>query len=366
MTVRLATQHISISSPVKMRTTQQGKIFELALALLLLLVPSLAQSVVAQSTDVAWPSPVRSTEVRATIPARDIGDPRLTHHFYAITATPGDILITVDSQNLNGDIDVFTFAGMRPLLKISVYAGSSAPVSKGIYLRQREDLILRVEGRTPNDDEASYRIQFGGSFEPITSGPLAEHEDALRAASPPAVAGTSGHRVTSTGARIYEPPAEVAAAPTPEPTPEVVKEPERKTPKTAARRNPSTLRRLPPGNRRTRPAPKPKPEVAAKAPSEEQKTPEEGTETAKATPPKRSSARRSKPAATATPALETPVAEPVGPRLVIETNDGTLIERFMGTVRRVTVENGQVVVVGKDGKIVRVPLASVVRMTIAP
>ena len=347
-----------------MRTAQQGKIFELGLALLLLLLPSLAQSVAAQSTDVAWPSPVRSTEVRATIRARDIGDARLTHHFYAITATPGDILITVDSQNLNGDIDVFTFTGMRPLLKISVYAGSSSPVSKGIYLRQREDLILRVEGRTPNDDEASYRIQFGGSFEPITSGPLAEHEDALRAASPAEVAGTTGHRVTSTGARIYEPPAEVAAAPTPEPTPEVVKEPTPKAPKTTARRNPATVRRLPPGNRRTRPAPKPKPEVTAKAPADEQKSTEEPTETAKSTPPKRSSStRRNRPA---TPApLETAVAEPVGPRLVIETNDGTLIERFMGTVRRVTVENGQVVVVGKDGKIVRIPLASVVRMTIA-
>jgi CRISPR/Cas system-associated endonuclease Cas1 len=52
--------------------------------------------------------------------------------------------------------------------------------------------------------------------------------------------------------------------------------------------------------------------------------------------------------------------------LVNETNDGTLIDRYMTTVRRVTVENGQVVVVGKDGKIQRIPLANVVRMTIAP
>ncbi|HEU5132542.1 MAG TPA: hypothetical protein VFT26_10585, partial [Pyrinomonadaceae bacterium] len=62
-----------------------------------------------------------------------------------------------------------------------------------------------------------------------------------------------------------------------------------------------------------------------------------------------------------------PEPEPeVGPRLVIETNDGTLINRSMSTVRRVTVENGQVVVTGKDGKIERILLANVVRMSIAP
>jgi hypothetical protein len=51
---------------------------------------------------------------------------------------------------------------------------------------------------------------------------------------------------------------------------------------------------------------------------------------------------------------------------VIETNDGTLVDRYMSSVRRVTIENGQVVVVGKDGKIQRIPLASVVRMTVSP
>jgi hypothetical protein len=51
---------------------------------------------------------------------------------------------------------------------------------------------------------------------------------------------------------------------------------------------------------------------------------------------------------------------------VIETNDGTLINRSMSTVRRVTVENGQVVVVGRDGKIERILLSNVVRMSISP
>jgi hypothetical protein len=52
--------------------------------------------------------------------------------------------------------------------------------------------------------------------------------------------------------------------------------------------------------------------------------------------------------------------------LVIETTDGTLIDRSMSTVRRVTVENGQVVVLGKDGKINRIQLINVVRMSISP
>jgi hypothetical protein len=51
---------------------------------------------------------------------------------------------------------------------------------------------------------------------------------------------------------------------------------------------------------------------------------------------------------------------------VIETNDGTLINRPMSGVKRVTVERGQVVVVGTDGKISRFLLANVVRVSIAP
>lgn len=346
-----------------MRTNQQAKVLRLAVVLSLFLLPAFSGAALAQSTDVAWPSPVRSTEIRAIIPARDIGDPRLTDHFYAFTGTPGDVLITVDSRNLNGDIDVFTFTGLRPLLKFTVYEGSSAPISKGIYLRQRADLIIRVEGRTPNDDEASYRIQLGGSFEPITSGPLAEHEDALRSESPAEVAGRTGRRVSATGARIDEPRTEVVEAPSPEPTPRVTEPGPRTT--TARRNTPRPTRRLPPGNRRTRPVAKPKPEETAKT-EEGQATPD-ASEPAKPTPPKRSaSTRRSKPARTVAAPAETPVVEETGPRLVIETSDGTLIDRFMGTVRRVTVENGQVVVIGKDGKIQRIPLASVVRMTIAP
>ena len=323
----------------------------------------------AQSSDIAWPSPARSNEVRGTIPARDLGDPRVTDHFYAFIANPGDLLITVDSRNLNGDIDVFTSSSLRPLLKFTVYAGSSSPITKGLYLRRQESLILRVEGRTPDDDDAVYRLHFGGAFEPITSGPLAEHEDALETATSAATSNTGDRRVSSVGARIDEPPTEVAETPTETPSPITSSEPEYK----AAAANPATRNSRPRGTvaRRTRPArtPKPKPadapntdETVAKGETGETPT-AESSETNPPTAPARP-ARRSRSRAAKPPAPQQ--TDDSGPRLVIETSDGTLVDRSMVGVRRVTVENGQVVVIGKDGIIQRIPLASVVRMTIAP
>src|ERR1700750_984485 len=83
-----------------------------------------AGSVSAQSIDPNAPSPVRSNSITGRIAARDLGDARLTDHYYAITGTPGDLLITVNSSNLNGDIDVFTAGTLRPLLKLTIYAES--------------------------------------------------------------------------------------------------------------------------------------------------------------------------------------------------------------------------------------------------
>src|SRR6266496_3819996 len=234
--------------------------WSLALVLITCLVAPMSRG---QSIDISSPSPVRTNEVAGTIAARDLGDPRLTDHFYAFTGKPGDVLITVDGRNLNGDIDVFTFNGLRPLLKFTIYAGSSSPITKSIYLRNQEDLILRVEGRTPNDDDAVYKIRFGGAFEPITLGPLAEHEDAMQLAASEKVPRKGGRRVSSVGARIEEPPSEVAEAPTPESTP--VQPTERK-PKTATSKPISrSSRTRRPTARRTRPtAPAKREETTAK------------------------------------------------------------------------------------------------------
>ena len=314
-----------------------AKLFAVAILLLAVACAS------AQSIDPNAPSPVRRNSVTGRIAARDLGDARLTDHYYALVGTPGDLLITVNSTNLNGDIDVFTATTLRPLLKLTLYAESTAPVTKGIYLRKREELILRIEARSPNDDEGTYRLSFGGSFEPIVGGPeIAEAETPATETTTPGARKTK--RVSSVGARIEEPEppvTEVATAtPTPEPTPEAKpvetpatpeKSPEAVTEKPAPVRNTTRGRR---------------PVVRRPAPR------------VRETPP---------PVATVEEPKPKPEPEPeVGPRLVIETNDGTLINRSMSTVRRVTVENGQVVVTGKDGKIDRILLVNIVRMSIAP
>lgn len=352
----------------------------LSLALALCCLASIAT---AQSTDIASPAGVRTNEVLGTIAARDIGDPRLTDHYYAFTGTPGDLLLTVDSRNLNGDVDVFTTSGLRPLLKLTVYAGNSSPTTKSIYLRKRENLILRIEARSPNDDDGTYRLYFGGSFEPITSETLlAENETAAtELPSPGGKPLKKGRRVSSVGARIEEPPAaEVAAAPTPEPSPlesppseEAKTEEAKSSPARSEVTNAEVTKapartargRRPPGRRTPPPAP-PK-EAASKGETENAPRTENTEAEAKPSPTRKRPPRKTTTSRTVANAPAPVEPEPEsGPRLVIETNDGTLINRYMSSVRRVVVEKGQVVVTGKDGKIERIPLGSVVRMSIAP
>ena len=122
----------------------------------------------AQSVNQSYPTPVTTNEISGKIPARDIGDARLTGYFYVFNGRQGDIFINVVTSNLNGDIDIFTADKLKPLSKITVYANESErETGRVIYLRQPEKLVLRVEGRTPNDDDATFRIKFAGSFEPV-------------------------------------------------------------------------------------------------------------------------------------------------------------------------------------------------------
>jgi hypothetical protein len=327
-------------------------------------------AVSAQSVDLSAPSPVQTNEVTATIVARDIGDARFTDHYYTFIGNPGDLLVTVQSQNLNGDIDVFTAVGLRPLLKVTVYAEISSQVTKSIFLRARQELILRVEARTPNDDSGSYRIAFGGSFEALA----AKGEEPATPAEATAATAPKGRRVTSAGARIKEPeppPVEVATA-TPEPTPavETEKPKETTTPTTPAPRE--SRRRA--GARRSNPRTRPTPtedtrtDVAAAEEKKTEATETKPPETAEPTPKPRATKRSTTRARPTKPTeVESAVQEPeTGPWLIIETAEGTFVNRSMSTVRRVMVENGQVVVVGKDGVSQRIPLASVVKMTIAP
>src|SRR5436305_7983941 len=138
-----------------------------------------------QSSDQSLPTPVLSNDISGKIAALDVGDPRSTRHFYAFAANAGDLLITVDSANLNGDVDLFTAITYRPLMKTTVYASTQSPqVTKGIYLRAHQILILRVEARTPNDDGGTYHIHLGGTFEPFSGGiPVAENTESTESST---------------------------------------------------------------------------------------------------------------------------------------------------------------------------------------
>jgi hypothetical protein len=321
----------------------------------------------AQSGDQSLPTPILSNDVNGKIPALDLGDPRATRHFYAFAASPGDLLIAVDSKNLDGDVDVFTAITFRPLMKTSVYATSqSLAVTKGIYLRAHQILILRVEARTPNDDPGTYHIHFGGTFEPFSGGiPVAENTETTETSSQKA----ASNRLSSVGANIPRPPAEVTetAEAKPSPSPEKtlekpsevseVPKPEAGKPPTTARTN--TTR---PPRRGTRPA------TSRKPPPKKTETPRKVEDTAES--PKTESVKTEpepkEPAVSETAKPQEIAPLPSGTRLIIEQKDGTRIERPMSTVRRVIIEGPTIVVLLKTGKIERIAMADVAKMSIEP
>ena len=338
---------------------------QLFLALLLPgILCAITPFVFGQSSDQSLPSAVLANEINGRITALDIGDARLTRHFYAFEGTPGDLLITMDSKNLNGDVDIFTAVTFRPLMKTTLYASSqSGSVTKGLYLRMRQILILRVEARTPNDDEGSYHVRFGGSFAPFSGGiPVAENTEPASDTEPR----RGNNRLSSVGATIAEPALNTepkSEAKTEKPSEET--EATKKT--TAAKKRPakpSTTARNSRG--RARPV-RPKPATSetespkkSEAKTDETKTEEVKTEAAK----NNTGAATDEKAEPAKPkAQDLPVP---GAHLIIESKDGTRIDRPMSTVRRVVVEGGVIVIVLKTGKIERVPMSTVNRMAIEP
>lgn len=122
----------------------------------------------AQSTNQGTPTFVTTNEISGTIRARDIGDSRLTNYFYTFNGNQGDVFINVVTKNLDGDIDIFTLDGLKPLTKITLFSDNSDnETGRIVYLRKFEKLLLRVQGRSPNDDPATFRIKFAGSFQPL-------------------------------------------------------------------------------------------------------------------------------------------------------------------------------------------------------
>lgn len=330
-----------------------------------------------QSSNQDLPTPVRGYEINGTIPALDVGDSRLTRHFYAFHGTHGDLLVTVESRNLSGDVDIFTAVNFKPLVKIPMYSqASSSMTTKSIYMRAEDTLVLRVEARSPNDDIGVYRIRFGGAFAPFSGGiPVAETDDetteAEKSAALPKRRGTK--RVSSVGARVEEP----ALTMTPEP-PAAVEEKRTEAAKSSEEpaksvKNRRATARPPARSRSTVRTAKPKsPPKSARADKEKQPEsdeipgpkPEPGAETE--TKPSAPPAEAVKQPTASEPARPEVLGLQPGSHLIIVEVDGTRIDRPMATIRRVTIENGWIVMVLKNGRIERILMTDVARMSIEP
>ena len=338
----------------------------------------------AQSTNQNYPTPVSTGDISGTINARDVGDARLTSYFYQFDGDQGDLFINIVTRNFTGDIDVFTLNGLRPLTKIVVYADfAESETGRVIYLRKPEKMILRVQGRTPGDDPAIFRIKFAGSFVASTMPPpaaepelpslTAKNESGIRVNSVgtiveiiPKATPTPAPAETVTGVideRSDEPEAEKRAeqaetksAEKPADTP--AEEPVKKVevvvtdnlPEKTEIAAPPPTRRTVRGRRRTPPVTPPPTGTAEKTVSPEVTSP----------PPPRTRRGRTPPRATV--AKEPDPLEKVN--LVILFKDGSTIERPMSEVLRFTVDKGLLTVIAKDGSIGRYSILDVAKVTI--
>ena len=316
----------------------------------------------AQSTNVNYPTAVTTNEINGKIAARDIGDSRLTTHYYVFNGKQGDIFVKILTSNFDGDIDIFVADTLRPITKISVYSDNSAETGREIYLRKSEKLILRVEGRTPGDAPATYSIKFDGSFLAVAAPKKGTEEPKL-----PEVKAQpeSAIKVSSVGTIIKAPPKKIAPLKT-----------------TAAK----TSAKIPAG---TTTVPKPVSTVEEKVDKKElvlteglsdsgetttaesQPTTSEKANSSKkknATTKKTDSATKANPK----PVVKTPkviAAEELKAilekmNLVILFKDGAKIERPLSEVLRFSVDKGILTVISKNGTIGRYSILEIVKTTI--
>jgi hypothetical protein len=319
----------------------------------------LATAVCGQSTSQEFPTPVTVNEINGTIRARDLGDGRLTTYFYTFSGEQGDVFINVTTSNFNGDVDLFTVDGLNPLTKIVMYADSSVnETGRVVYLRKPEKLLLRVEGRTPNDDPASFRIKFAGSFRAAAD--VAREVPALPEVR---AENEAGIRVNSVGTIIEAPkpaPLKDTATETGE------REAKRAEPAEVGLPEVSEAKPMPGVDKKkpfevvvtdeasVTPPPKPPKKPRAEGRSARAKAP-----TRKAAQP---SAGRAVKRKVPEKAIEPDPLENV--RIVIEFKDGKRIERRMSDVLRFSVDKGVLTVISKDGSIGRYNILDVARTTI--
>ncbi len=325
----------------------------------------------AQSTDANTPTPLREPSIAGRIVPLDVGDARLTRHYYVFTGLPGDLEIAVTSENLNGDVDVFTFDGLRPLSKLTLFAGGEPlAITKSVFLRQPELLLVRVEARSVGDTEGTYRLTFGGAFALAPEAMLAAAQSAEETTNAESSTADAARRVNSVGARITpeetvntEPEKDVAATLPEIETPDASSTPTVNLPRSnrGGRRNPPiatarTSRRPPPrpprvARRRTIPPAAPPTETSS-------------NETTDATPTPNRDDTPTQPAAPSQDAELTAIAPQF--KLVVETLDGKRLERAMSGVRRVTITNGELVILTTAGRTERVSMKTVTRIAVEP
>lgn len=331
----------------------------------------------AQSTSQNFPTAVTTNEIIGTIKARDVGDARLTTYYYAFDGVQGDIFLNLVSRNFNGDIDVFMLDGLQPVTKIVIYSDlSENETGRVFYLRKPEKLLLRVQGRTPNDEAAFFRMKFGGSFVA-----LRESETTVEPVLPVIKADSeSGIRVNSVGTIIESRPeatpapkeaevivekdesekqAEVADVTKTDVADKVEKTEPRKTLEVVVTDELPKPEKVAPRKRRaaarTR-AKKPAKTVAkTETPAETPPAVETETVLARKTPTKN---RVKKP-------VKEELPDPLeNIKLVILFKDGKKIERPMSEVLKFSVDKGVLTVIHKDGSTGRYSIFEVARVTI--
>jgi hypothetical protein len=393
---------------------------------------ALARVCAAQSNAPDAPTPVTTNEISGSIAPLDVGDPRQTRHFYTFGARQGDLELTVEANNLEGDIDLFSSAAMRPLAKVTLYAGINATVSRTVFFRREETVILRIQARSANDADGTYRIRFGGTFVASTAPAPVQSSSAEMAksnATSARPADRNVRRVNSVGARIEEPKVEVAETPAPVPSatvntpaPVAAKTPPTRTPpargraaarRTAARTGTTQQNSTQPAATAGEPANAPTTSNADRNTANSPTNNSTGNDTARTTNSRASATRNranrqrtpranasgaanrstttDSTTANASPTNTAPASdaspnesganaagttssasatalglEAPGSRIVLELRDGTRVVREMSEVRRVAIEGRLVVIVLKNGRVERQPLANVQRMSIEP
>ena len=327
----------------------------------LLLILS-GRTISAQSTDQNFPTPITTNEILGAIKARDIGDARLTNYFYAFDGVQGDIFINVVTKNFSGDIDIFTIDGLRPLTKMVIYADvADGETGRLIYLRKPERMLLRVEGRSPGDDPATFRIKFAGSFVALAPEPKIADEPRTGTTTKD----ETGIKVNSVGTIIAVIPKPLPVRKSQSAKPGAPKDvessrTESKTNEndiTAANQTAVVVEAAVAQPDKTDPLPTP----LIKSTGEKPKSTATRTPKQKRTPRAVKSVKKTVPSAKAEEKKADPLANI---RLVIQMKDGSVIERPLSEVLKFSVNKGVLTVIAKNGNIVRYSILDVAKVTI--